>query len=79
MRSDNWVQDLIHIRQKVEVRGREGESGERRCPGNGEGDEDGEGREKGGDCVLVFQTSQTSLPATDVIRFPAQAVYAEMK
>lgn len=41
----------------MEVRGREGESGERRCPGNGEGDEDGEGREKGGDCVLVFQTS----------------------
>ena len=49
------------------------------CQGNGEGDVDGEGREKGGDCVSVFQTSQTSLPVTDVIRFPAQAVYAEMK
>ena len=44
-----------------------------------ERDGDGEGREKGGDCVSVFQTSQISLPATDVIRFPAQAVYAEMK
>lgn len=74
MRSGNWVQDLIHIRQKGE-----GESGERRCRGNGEGNEDGEDREKVGDCVSVFQTTQTSLPVTDVIRFPAQAVYAEMK
>lgn len=79
MRSDYWVQDLIHIKQKGEVRGREGQSGERRYRGNGEGDEDGEGREKGEDCVSVFQTSQISLPVTDVIRFPAQAVYAEMK
>lgn len=45
----------------------------------GRGDEDGEDREKGGDCVSVFQTAQTSLWVTDVIRFPAQAVYAEMK
>ena len=27
MRSDNWVQGLIHIRQKGEVRGREGKVG----------------------------------------------------
>ena len=45
----------------------------------GRGDEDGEDREKGGDCVSVFHTTQTSLWVTDVIRFPAQAVYAEMK
>ena len=79
MRSDYWVQDLIHIKKKGEVRGREGQSGERRYRGKGEREEDGDGREKGGDCVSVFQTSQISLPVPDIIRFPAQAVYAEMK
>lgn len=70
MRSGNWVQDLIHIRQKGE-----------RESGKGDVEEMGRGMKMGKTGRKLGTVSRYSKPprllsVTDVIRFPAQAVYA---